>query len=277
MKTNLNKHLQTTNFTNPINEKCVDKVLFRLNNKGVIEHEKWKDIPEFEGVFQCSTFGRVKSVSRTVKRIDHYIQVSDKILSQYKTSTSYYGIRLSNGKKSINRQTHQLVAMTFLNHKPQGNKIVVDHKDNNPENNLLSNLQVITQRLNASKDKHKGDYTSKYVGVSWKESRKKWRASIYIDGKDKHLGFFKDEEEASKYYQNALNAINIGKEIKVKRRTETSQYKWVYRKGKGWASRIQIGKDRIHLGTFKTELEAHKAYKEAEAIEAKRNYLTTKN
>ena len=99
---------------------------------------------------------------------------------------------------------HQIVAIAFLNHTPNGLKAVVDHIDNNPLNNELGNLQIITHRKNLSKDK-KG--SSKYTGVCWYESRKKWIAGIRVNGKKKHLGYFTNEEEAAEAYQKALKEL----------------------------------------------------------------------
>lgn len=260
------------NYKHPSLEFELEKVLWNKYDDNYTQYEKWGDIPNYKGYFQVSTFGRVKSLQRKSEREYRPFIISEKILSTQNTQ-GYYTIGLSKNGKRKNLQVHQLVAIVFLKHTPSKFYKVVDHKDNNPLNNNISNLQVISQRLNSSKDKFRGNYTSKYVGVNWNPKRKKWRSSIYINGKDKHLGYFNCEKEASKYYQNALKSIKNGTEIKVKRRTESSQYKGVYMKGKGWASRIQVGKDRIYLGTFDTELEAHKAYTEAEAIQAKKDYL----
>ena len=56
--------------------------------------------------------------------------------------------------------------MAFFGHVPGGYKIVVDHIDNNRLNNHVSNLQLITQRENSSKDRKNG--TSQYTGVVFK-------------------------------------------------------------------------------------------------------------
>lgn len=54
------------------------------------------------------------------------------------------------------------------------------------------------------------DFTSKYKGVSWYKPANKWRVSIWINGKQKYLGLFTNELEASHAYQNALllNKVN---------------------------------------------------------------------
>ena len=67
-------------------------------------------------------------------------------------------------------------------------------------------MQLITQRQNISKDK-KG--TSKYTGVCIHKGTNKWQSTITVNGKQKHLGYFTDEKEASRVYQNELNKIEL--------------------------------------------------------------------
>lgn len=214
-----------------------------------LPNEIWKDIPEYEGYFQVSNLGRVKGIKRTILRNGSPITFQAKIRKQF-TTKGYFTVALSKNGYQKQRQVHQLVAMAFLNHKPCGYKFVVDHKDNNSTNNHIDNLQIVTNRYNSSKDQ-KG-HTSKYLGVSWREDRKKWRASIYHNGKNIELGHFNNQKEASKYYQNAVKAIKEGKEIKVKRKTSTSKHKGIYKKGNKWGLQIR-GK---YIGTFSTEQEA---------------------
>tara|TARA_R110000803_G_scaffold198005_1_gene261688 strand:+ start:43 stop:567 length:525 start_codon:yes stop_codon:yes gene_type:complete len=159
--------------------------------------EVWKDIPEFEGIYQVSNLGNVNSLKFNKL----------KVLKKSLNSNGRYRVTLcKNGYKSTNCKISQLSAMAFLNHKPCGFKIVVDHIDNNKENDKLYNLQLISNRENCSKDIKRG--SSKYVGVSWHKNLNKWRTSIYIKGKIKHLGYFTDEKEAAQAYQNELKKIN---------------------------------------------------------------------
>ncbi len=85
----------------------------------------------------------------------------------------------------------------------------MDHKDNVRTNNFYKNLQLITNRENASKDK-KG-HSSKYVGVSLVKSVNKWRASIRIGLQQKHIGVFDNEIDAHNAYQDALREYLIKK------------------------------------------------------------------
>ena len=166
------------------------KILSRL---GI---EAWKDIPGYEGVYQVSNLGNVRSL-----KFNKF-----KVLKKSINSRGRYRVNLcKDGQKLSNCKISQLSAMAFLNHKPCGHKIVVDHIDNNKENDKLYNLQLLTSRENIVKDMKIG--SSKYTGVCWNKRQGKWQGSITVNGIIKHLGYFKDEKEAAKAYQNGLNEI----------------------------------------------------------------------
>jgi hypothetical protein len=162
--------------------------------------EIFKDIPGYDGLYQASNLGRIKSLSRKVYNKRGYYFSKERFLTQT-ISKNYQSVRIKNGSKSV----HQLVAMAFLGHVPCGHKIVVDHINNDQSDNRLENLQIITNRQNILKDiKNK---TSKYTGVSWDSNRKKWQVGIKINGKRYALGRFNCEEEANQVYQNKLKDI----------------------------------------------------------------------
>ena len=169
--------------------------------------EEFRDVPGFEGLYQVSNLGNVKSLPKEwVTSICTFKSHNGKILKANKNNIGYYQVGISNGiiKKTV--RVHQLVAMAFLNHKPDGNKkIVVDHINNNKLDNRLENLQVISQRENNSKDRKKG--SSKYTGVCWSKNDKKWKSGIIINGKKIHLGYFIDEYKAHLAYQNKLKEV----------------------------------------------------------------------
>ena len=97
--------------------------------------------------------------------------------------------------------------MAFLNHKPCGHKLIVDHIDNNPLNNNVENLQIVTNRVNTTKDR-KGS-SSKYVGVCYSDKGiNRWRATTSVNGKVVSLGSFDTEERASIAYNFALTQLD---------------------------------------------------------------------
>jgi len=174
----------------------IAKVLSRI---GI---EVWKDIPEFEGIYQVSNLGNVKSIR------NNKIKILSKHIQKQKYNHKSYAVSFYVDKKSKSYKVHKLVAIAFLNHKPCGYKLVIDHIDNDSLNNRLYNLQEISQRKNTSKDK-KG--TSKYTGVYWCKKNKRWHCSIYTKQKRIFLGRFKDEKKAAEAYKNELKKINESK------------------------------------------------------------------
>ena len=158
--------------------------------------EVFKDIPNYEGMYQASNLGRVKSLKFNRERI----------LKTLDNGKGYLFVGLSCEGKQKQKSVHQIMAITFLNHTPDGyNGLIVDHKDNDKLNNRLENLQLVTARYNLSKDK-KG-CTSKYTGVCWHKTYNKWISAIIINGKKKHLGYFIDEYDAHLAYQSKLKEI----------------------------------------------------------------------
>lgn len=173
--------------------------------------EIWIEIEGYEGLYEVSSLGRVKSLERKVlvERNNSYYILKERILKQ-NLGGEYLMLSLSKNGKVKNRTVHSLVAEAFLNHKPCGHKLVVNHinaKDpNNKMNNRVDNLEVVTQRKNTDRKHLKS--SSQYTGVCWSKSNKKWHAQIVINSKIKHLGYFINELEASNAYKIALNNIS---------------------------------------------------------------------
>lgn len=79
----------------------------------------------------------------------------------------------------------------------------IDHIDKNKANDDINNLRSVTHKQNMlNQGARKG--SSIYKGVSWTAKLNKWKSYIKINGKDTHLGYFTDEIEASKAYDQAV-------------------------------------------------------------------------
>jgi hypothetical protein len=160
--------------------------------------EEYRDIPGYEGTYKISNSGNIISVDRWIGvKFIKGIELKSPIRNGYKS------IILSKNAKKTTYFIHQLVAITFLGHKKQGHKIVVDHIDNNKLNNNYTNLQLISQRDNF----HKGNRRKEIKGVWFEKARNKWRASISINGKQIILGRYKLKEDAENMYKNKLNSL----------------------------------------------------------------------
>lgn len=168
-----------------------------------MQKEVWKKIPGYSN-YEASDIGRIRrSNDEKVRSGQGYRIVKAGIMNQYLHVRGYYTLTIKRKLFPVS----VLVAMAFLNHKPNGTIIVVDHKNNQPLDNRLINLQLISHRENCTKDKFRKIPTSKYIGVHWHKRLKKWAAGIRIKGKSIHLGYFDDESGASKAYQNALQKL----------------------------------------------------------------------
>lgn len=80
---------------------------------------------------------------------------------------------------------------------------VVDHINGDKLDNRKCNLRMCTQKQNSRNSRIVKVKTSKYKGVHYDKSRKKWAAKIKVDYKDKFLGRFDNEIDAAKEYNNA--------------------------------------------------------------------------
>lgn len=86
--------------------------------------------------------------------------------------------------------------------------IRVDHRDEDGLNNRRENLRPATKQQNAINYQRDGG-SSKFRGVCWHKQHQKWGATIRWDGRQHHLGYFKDEELAARAY-DASARINHG-------------------------------------------------------------------
>lgn len=111
-------------------------------NQGNAEQEEvWKDIPGYEGLYQVSNLGRVKSL--------HYNKADkEQVLALRigRSRNNYIDVMLCKDGKHTRYKVHRLVATAFL---PNPNNYPhINHKDENPMNNHVSNLEWCTPSYN---------------------------------------------------------------------------------------------------------------------------------
>ena len=110
--------------------------MYKLCITGDLGFEVWKDIPGYEGLYQASTYGRIRSLFRYRKIL--------KICNRHR---GYGTVTLCDGKKRISAAVHREVAKTFL---PKFNLeyTQINHKDENPSNNRIENLEWCDSKYN---------------------------------------------------------------------------------------------------------------------------------
>lgn len=107
--------------------------------------EIWKDIPGFEGWYQVSNTGKVKSLDR---HIEDGRLIKGITLSQYSTSQGYKRVALCKSGKHYKKFVHRLVAEAFV---PNPNNFpVINHIDENPENNVCTNIEWCSVKYNVN-------------------------------------------------------------------------------------------------------------------------------
>ena len=115
-----------------------------------MEKEIWKDIPEYEGLYQASNLGRIKSLDREVIQWNRFNNVKiiykGKVLSTKISNNGYLQCTLTKDGKSKTKLVHRLVAETFLD--DFNVKLTVDHIDCNKSNNKIDNLRMVTIKEN---------------------------------------------------------------------------------------------------------------------------------
>ena len=157
-----------------------------------MEKEIWKDVKGYEGYYKVSDLGNVKSLDRFVKGLNGSERLlKGKVKPLQNHPDGYYQVRLHKNGKSETFKNYHLVAYNFMNYEPKKG-YVIDHIDNNPKNNCLNNLQIITHKENTRKDK-------KHLGVSFHKPSGKWMRYEQINNRQVNLGYFKTKEEAINY------------------------------------------------------------------------------
>lgn len=113
-----------------------------------LDNEIWKDCIGYEGIYQISNLGRVKSLSREFTmpkgRKAFY---KEKFLTPQINDWGYKTVRLYNSSREWKVfSVHALVAFAFIGERPLG--LVINHKDGVKSNNTPSNLEYVTNKEN---------------------------------------------------------------------------------------------------------------------------------
>ena len=153
----------------------------------IIVNEMWRSVDGFVN-YQVSNIGRVRNAN------------TGQMLKPVLNIRGYHAVYLRAGNKRSTKAVHRLVAQEFLE---TGSSSQVDHINHNKLDNCVSNLRWVSNQQNAmNKTKTSSNTTSKYKGVSFDRKRNKWAAAIKINNKKKFLGYFVDEKDAARAYND---------------------------------------------------------------------------
>ena len=119
-----------------------------------MELEFWEDISDYEGLYQVSNLGRIKSLERTVVKSNGLQYVKERILKPGATRGGYLQVLLSRDGIRLPYKIHVTVAREFIGPRPSG--FHVCHNDGDVTNNRISNLRYDTPRENRIDQKRHG-------------------------------------------------------------------------------------------------------------------------
>jgi hypothetical protein len=110
--------------------------------------ERWLPIPGWEGFYEVSDCGRVRSLARMVQRSTGAMHpVKSRFLTPRKaTRTEHLSVALTRNNQCSNHSVHRLVMAAFVGPCPEGLEVL--HRDDNPRNNHLGNLRYGTRSEN---------------------------------------------------------------------------------------------------------------------------------
>ncbi len=108
------------------------------------DEEEWKDIIGYEGKYQVSNLGRIKSLCRVVQRKNGHIQtINERILKPTISNKGYYMVSLDGKTYTV----HRLEALAFLGK----SKLTVNHINGIKTDNRIENLEFVTHKENCIK------------------------------------------------------------------------------------------------------------------------------
>lgn len=139
--------------------------------------EIWKPIKDYEGLYQVSNLGNVRSLDRKIKNRN----LKEKIKKFDETKFGYLRVELNNNGKKKKYLVHRLVAQTFLDN--PNNYPCINHKDENKNNNIVSNLEWC-------------DYL--YNNLYNNKHKKNWVKVKQLDKNNNIINIFESITEASK-------------------------------------------------------------------------------
>lgn len=176
--------------------------------------EEWKDIPGYEGIYQASSLGQIRSVDRYTQQKNRWGTISNnfikgRLLAQTKSEPAVgylrYEVKLSKEGKAKTKIVSQVIALTFIGPRPAG--VQVAHWDGNSLNNRKDNLRYASAKENThDKFRHGTMLRGSRVGTS-KLSEDQVRHIISMRGKCRLI------ELAEKYgvRESLISRIQTGK------------------------------------------------------------------
>ena len=172
-----------------------------------MEYEIWKAVVGYEGSYEVSNHGRVRSLDRVAIRFykstgkERPYPIVGKVLKMPTNDEGYRSVCLSGRERKV----HRLVADAFLGERPL--RYEIDHINNDRTDNRIMNLEYVSSRENTLRGKMsrlKNRVVDLPRGVYQRESGSYYTKTT-IGGKRVFLGTYKTVDEASAVYEKAIS------------------------------------------------------------------------
>ena len=179
--------------------------------------EIWKPIRNYEGLYEVSNMGRVKSLERTAWNGKGYWTMPEKILRAVNNGNGYLAVNLYKEGIMKTYKIHRLVATAFL---PNSNNLpCINHKDENKQNNCVDNLEFCSYSYNNT-------YNDKAKKASKKIAEKNCKPVYGINKVSGLIIEFKSAKEAGRTLR--IDPGSITKCCKGKKYKSAGGFYWHY-------------------------------------------------
>lgn len=168
--------------------------------------EQWRPVRGYQGFYEVSDLGRVRSVDRVVgQRPNGPRLVRGRVLSPATDSGGYQGVALCKYGTQRTERVHRLVIEAFAGAAPG---MVTDHINGDRTDNRLANLRAATSSQNGMNKGLLAHSTTGFKGVTFYHRDRNWRAYIKVDRRQRHLGYYADAESAARAYDDAARELH---------------------------------------------------------------------
>lgn len=179
--------------------------------------EVWKDIKGYEGYYQISNFGNIRSLDRWIKDNGTLVFKHGTLLNPVKQSVGYLQIALNIKGTVKKKYIHRLVMEAF---NPTDNpELEINHIDENKENNMITNLEWVTHKENINK-------VSKYIVARENNQKQKLeRREAWIKYRERNIP---SKESLEQQLFECKNFVELGRRYGV---TDNAVRNWCRKYG----------------------------------------------
>lgn len=189
-----------------------------------MDNEIWKSMPNYEGLYEVSNFGRVRAVERVISGR----QYPERLLSPSPDKNGYIRVRLCRARDIKRVLVHRIVAFAFIPN--PDNKPYIDHIDGSRNNNKAENLHWVTHKENLNNPITKQRFrvsnrANKFTEVARQKSKEVVQKGVLMLDKNTSeiLASFQSISEAYKATGIAISSISA---VCNNKRNSAGGFRW---------------------------------------------------